>query len=75
MLSTGEPDTPQERAGLVVWHLAHGEGMTTCQVASLTGKSERAARKMMLGLCRVLPICRENGIWQALFLDEMAKVI
>jgi hypothetical protein len=27
--------TPQERAALIAWHLAHGEAMTTEQVAEL----------------------------------------
>ena len=65
----GEDDndyTPQEKAALVAWHLAHGEGMRTADVQALTGLSWRGAYNLMCRLSRVLPICRGqyDGRWQ-----------
>jgi hypothetical protein len=59
-----------ERAALVAWHLAHGEGMTTGDVARLVGVHESTARRMMYKLSRVLPIIHKNGCWEALFCSE-----
>ena len=66
-----EPDTPQERAALVAWHLAHGEGITTRHAATLTNTTRRNADMLLKRLARVLPIYRDGaGIWQTCTLQE-----
>ena len=59
-----EEYTPQEKAALVAWHLAHGEGMRTCEVVAMTGLTWRRAYELMCRLSRVIPICQdEAGVW------------
>lgn len=59
------PETPSERVAVVVWWLAHGEGLTTRQVATLTGLSRQKAWVMLCNLSRVLPIYQdEKFVWQ-----------
>jgi hypothetical protein len=65
--------TPQERAALIAWHLAHGEAMTTRQVAELTGLEVISAYQMMDRLAGVLPIRREGGTWAAYSYDASAN--
>ena len=56
--------TAQEKAGLVTWHLAHGEVMQTRDVAEMTGLSMTGAWLMMQRLARVIPIYQdERGFW------------
>ena len=63
----------QEKAALIAWHLAHGEGMTTAEVASITGLSWTGAWFLMNRLSRVLPIYRnESGVWTVSVLQELA---
>jgi hypothetical protein len=62
--------TPQERAALVAWHLAHGEAMTTRQVAELTGLAIGGSYRLMNALSRVLPIYRADGVWQVCAMQE-----
>lgn len=64
------PDTPSERVALVVWALAHGDGLTTRQVANMTGVKPRAAYAMMCAISRVLPIHQERYIWKICTKDE-----
>jgi hypothetical protein len=67
-----EDYTAQERAALVAWHLAHGEVMTTAEVASVTGLSWAGAWHLMNRLSRVLPIYRdESGVWAVCVLNEL----
>ena len=67
-----EPDTTTERVALVAWHLAHGDGMTTANVAELTKLTSEGARLLMLRISRVLPIYRdEYGVWQVCALKEL----
>jgi len=63
--------TPRQRAALVAWWLAHGEGMTTADVARLAGVKLRAAQQLMIELSCVLPILRESGVWQVCALAEL----
>ena len=56
---------PQERAALVMWHLTRNIGLTTFQVAKLTGITRQGAWAMMMRLARVTPIyCNEQGNWE-----------
>lgn len=56
--------TPQQRAGLITWHLCHGEGMQTRDVANLTGLSMSGALYLMWNLSTVLPIYQDDqGMW------------
>jgi hypothetical protein len=64
--------TPQERAGLVVWHLAHGEAARTRDIAEMTGISQRGALKLMHRLSRRLPFYQDDdGFWQVCYLQEI----
>ena len=65
-----EPDTPAERIAIIVWHLAHGEGLTTAQVAEITGLNLRGARKLMASVSRVLPVCQVAGTWEVAIFAE-----
>lgn len=57
--------TPQERAARVTWAIAQGETMSTQQVATLAGMSERGARWLMARLSRVLPVFQDDsGLWR-----------
>ena len=59
------PETPSERVALVVWWLAHGEGLTTKQVAQLVGLNENSSWRLMSRISRVLPIYQdEDMVWQ-----------
>ena len=61
----------QERAAKVTWWLAHGETMTTAQVAEMTGLSRQGAWKMMVNLARVIPICgNDDDEWEAAVMQE-----
>jgi hypothetical protein len=62
--------TEQERAALVAWHLAHGEGMRTQDVADTTGLTWRSALDLMNRLSRVIPIAQKDGVWQVCALLE-----
>lgn len=64
------PETPSERVALVVWWLAHGEGLTTKQVALLTGLQMRSARELLYSISRVLPIYQDGSIWQVCAVRE-----
>ena len=66
-----EPDTPQERVAIVVWWLAHGEALTTRQVAEMTGLGERGARVLMIGISRVLPLRLWEGKWEVMAAGEL----
>jgi len=68
-----DPDyTAQEKAALIAWHLAHGEGMTTAEIASLTGLSWQGARHLMDRLARVLPIYQDDvGAWSVCAFKEL----
>jgi hypothetical protein len=64
--------TPQERAGLVVWHLAHGEAARTRDIAEMTGLTHSGARKMMYRLSRRLPFyLDDDGFWQVCYMQEI----
>jgi len=48
-----------------VWWLAHGEGLTTKQVAQLVGLNENSSWRLMSRISRVLPIYQdEDMVWQ-----------
>jgi hypothetical protein len=72
---TGNPRaddyTAQERAALVAWHLAHGDGMRIIDVRLLTGLSYRGACHLMFRLSRVIPIYCDEGVWQVCALQEL----
>jgi hypothetical protein len=66
-----EDRTPEERAALLTWHLAHGDAFKTRDAASMTGMTARGARRLLGGMSRVLPIYQdENGFWQVLAFRE-----
>jgi len=63
--------TPREKVALVVWHLAHGDGLSTASVADMTGLTRQGAWELMICLSRVLPIYQDNGVWQVCALREL----
>jgi hypothetical protein len=64
--------TAQEKAALVSWHLAHGEEMTTGEIASMTGLTWGGAWWLMARLSRVLPIYQnEKGVWAVSVIKEL----
>jgi hypothetical protein len=71
-VSSEQEYTAQEKAALVSWHLAHGEGMSTAEVATITGLTWGGAWHLMNRLSRVLPIYRdESGVWAVCVLNEL----
>ena len=71
-MSEDQDFTPQERAALVTWRLAHGEGMQTRDVAELTGLTMVGAWYMMQRLARVIPIYQdERGVWAVCAMLEL----
>ena len=59
-----EDYTAQQKAGLVAWHMAHGETMQTRDVAKLTGLTMVGALYLMWNLSSVLPIYQDDrGFW------------
>lgn len=65
------PETPSERVALVVWWLAHGEGLTTRRVSEMTCLTWDGAAALLERVSRVLPIYRDDdGIWQVCGLKE-----
>ena len=64
--------TAQEKAALVTWHLAHGEGMTTTEIARMTGLTWQGAWLLMTHLAHVLPIYQDdNRRWVVCVLKEL----
>lgn len=67
----GHNKTPEERAGILVWHLAHGDALLTEDAARLTGLTHRGALRLLCGLSRVLPIYQDDrALWQVLAMRE-----
>lgn len=58
--------TPQQRAGLIVWWLCHGEKLSTKDVARLAGLSMDGAYALMTSLSERIPIYCDTKHWQAL---------
>lgn len=64
--------TPEERAGLLVWYLAHGYAFKTQEAARLTGLTHRGALRLLSGLSRILPIYQDDfGLWCVLAMREV----
>jgi hypothetical protein len=62
--------TPEERAALLVWHLAHGEAVTVHYAAQVTGLGYHGAYRLLKGISRVVPIYDDEGIWQVVVMRE-----
>jgi len=58
--------TPQERAMVVAWALAEGEELTVDRVVRLTALKARAARRLLVRACRVLPVFKDGDFWRKL---------
>jgi hypothetical protein len=62
---------PQQRAALVAWHLAHGEGLRTAEVAKVIGLTRRGAFEMLCVLSAVLPIYQDDcDVWRWCEVDK-----
>lgn len=63
--------TSQERVAVVIWALAHGEGLRTRDIQQMTGLTKDGAIKMMHCLSRVIPIYQDDErFWVVLALKE-----
>jgi len=60
-----------ERVGVIVWHLAHGDALTTAQVADLAGVSRQGAYQMLQKLSRAIPILCFSGEWMPAVMAEV----
>lgn len=69
-MSDCEDYVATERVGLIVWHLAHGEALTTAQVAELAGITPSGARRMLYKLSRSIPILCFSGEWMPSVMAE-----
>ncbi len=58
--------TSTERVVLVLMRLLSGATPTTREVADLTGLTTEGARKLLLRLCRVVPLTQIEGCWRLL---------
>lgn len=56
--------TSTERVVLVLMRLLSGSTPTTREVAEFTGLTPHGARKLLLRLCRVVPLTQVEGCWQ-----------
>lgn len=63
-----------ERVGVIVWQLAHGDTLTTAQVAELAELSYSGAHKMMQKLTRSIPILCFNGEWMPAVMAEVLYI-
>lgn len=64
--------TTTEAAGLLTWHLAHGDAISNDEAAQMTGFSVHGAYKTLCRLSRVIPIYQDDvGLWQTLALKEL----
>jgi len=52
--------TAQEKAALITWHLALGEGLQTRDIVKLTGLTRQGAWELMQHLSRVIPIYQDD---------------
>ena len=60
-----KPETPSERAALIVWYMAHGLALSNREIMQITGLSRSRARDMMCRISRVLPLYQdESHIWR-----------
>lgn len=46
--------TPTEAAGLMAWHLAHGEALGCAEASQLTGRGQENCRRVLARLSRLL---------------------
>jgi hypothetical protein len=58
------PTTPQERSAVAAWMLASGSVVSTKDLSERLDLSRRGVRRMINSLAEILPIRRENGLWQ-----------
>jgi hypothetical protein len=66
-----DDQTPEERAALVTWHLAHGDAFQTSEVCSMTGLTRQGAYRLLCKVSRVVPIFQdEEGMWQVMAMRE-----
>lgn len=64
--------TPRVRAGMVVFHLCRGEGLSTQAVVDVTGLDRSNAWRLMCALSIKLPIYQDDdGVWQLCAMREL----
>lgn len=63
--------TKIEGVALLVWHLAHGEGMRTIDAARCADISHRTAGRWLNEISRVIPIHQDDeGFWAVCAVGE-----
>jgi len=55
--------TPVQRGALVMFHLMHGEGLRTRDVARITGLKVRSAFDLLIAMSLSVPIYEDAGVW------------
>ena len=61
-----------QKAALVAYHLALGEGLRTFQVAEMIGLSRQQAWVLLSHMSQCIPIYMDHGVW--LMLDGTEEV-
>ena len=55
--------TTTEAAGLLLWHLMHGDRLTNLEAAAIIGYEENGAYRLLCRLSRVVPIVIWHVVW------------
>ena len=58
------PETPIERATVIMAYLTAGERLTTTEVAQLCGITRQGAYRLLDTMSRVCPLLLDGGQWQ-----------
>jgi DNA-binding IclR family transcriptional regulator len=68
------PETPIERATVVMAHLYAGRRLTTADVAQICGITRQGAYRLLDTMSRVCPLLLDGGEWQLTKLAEDSQV-
>ena len=64
------PETPIERATVIMAYLTAGERLTTIEVAQLCGITRQGAYRLLDTMSRVCPLLLDGGAWRLTENDE-----
>ena len=59
-----QPETPIERATVVMAYLTAGQRLTTIEVAQLCGITRQGAYRLLDTMSRVCPLLLDGGQWR-----------
>ena len=69
------PQTPIERATVIMAHLYAGQRLTTAEVAQICGITRQGAYRLLDTMSRVCPLLLDGGEWQLTKLAEDSSVL